>query len=181
MKQTTAPKINNLKAHIVLTESGIYCLEEALRRVEKKCYNNYVVVKDKLTYIIFPKKGFVNITGIKTFSKLPQVVPEFCAFFDINASDVSNIIVDNVSASGNFLRRVNLANLQKKINGEGFKNRKFFSCHFDRNFFPGSFCKTQGFGTLTLFSSGKYVVVGSKCLEQVDRIFQEMSVVISTL
>jgi TATA-box binding protein (TBP) (component of TFIID and TFIIIB) len=92
-----------------------------------------------------------------------------------------SVVVDNISASGDFRQRVNLTHLQQTLNCRNLKERNYFTVHFDRNFFPGAFCKTLGFGTITVFPSGKYVVVGAKCLEHITNIHREMTAVIATL
>ena len=183
MNKTSNPQINNLKVHVLLTTSGIHRLKKSLLTVIAKSYNNFSVVKDEFTYILFPKRGFVNITGIRGFVDVNRVIPHLCLFFSLNRSDIlSDIVIDNISASGNFWQRVNLVNLHKTINKRSSVKRVGFqSCTFDRNRFPGAFCRTYGFGTLTLFPSGKYVVVGAKCQEHVDHIFQQMSAVIAML
>lgn len=176
--ESTSPKINNLKVHLVLTALGTQHLKKVLVFKEKKSYNNFDVVREGYTYIIFPESGFINITGVKGFSELTLITPKFCQVFGLKPSDIAtDVVVDNISASGNFRQRVNLTQLQAVVNAK----RSTFSTHFDRNFFPGAFCKTRGLGTLTLFPSGRYVVVGSQCLEQVETIFQEMSAIIKML
>lgn len=177
-----SPRINNLKVHVVLTEGGVEQLKIALLEKQKTSYNNFDVVRGGHTYIVFPKKGFVNITGIKSFSELTSVIPQLCQTFGLKTSEITpKVVIDNISAAGNFGQRVSLVRLQQIVNKGGVEKRKFFSTHFDRNFFPGAFCKTRGLGTITLFPSGKYVVVGAKCLEHVEQIFQEMSALIPLL
>jgi TATA-box binding protein (TBP) (component of TFIID and TFIIIB) len=179
----TAPKVNNLKGHILLTACGAQQLRETLLIYkEKKTHNNFVVVKAVHTYVIFPNKGFVNITGVKGFSLLNQIIPQFCATFSVRGEDVSSQqpVIDNISAAGDFDRWIDLTRLQQLINlpEEG---RRQFSFHLDRNFFPGAVCKSPGLGVITIFKSGKYIVVGAKCQEHVDSIFQKMRVLIEAL
>jgi TATA-box binding protein (TBP) (component of TFIID and TFIIIB) len=151
-----------------------------LQGKSKKTFNNFSVVREEHTYIIFPEKGFVNITGVRRFSELVSIIPKFCAAFGLAQTDVaSDVIVDNISASGDFYSRVNLSRLQQLLNRRG--GEEYFTVQFDRNFFPGAFCKTRGFGTLTLFPSGKFVVVGAKCLEHLEKTFQEMRAVMTIL
>lgn len=184
----TSPVVNNLKVHFLLDHSCIHHVTEVLRsREDTVCYNNYFVVKNRFSFIIFPKSGFVNITGIKSFSHLPEVIPHFCKLFPhVGEKNIaSEIVIDNISAAGNFGQRVDLVCLQHTVNRSkergGAREKTCFTVHFDRNFFPGAFCRTRGFGTLTVFPSGKYVVVGAKCLEHVDKVVQQMLVIISTL
>jgi TATA-box binding protein (TBP) (component of TFIID and TFIIIB) len=175
----TVPKVNNLKGHISLTAYGAQQLRKALMSKEKKTYNNFVVVKEELTYVIFPDRGFVNITGVKNYSRLRQIIPQFCETFSVRGEDVATgLVIDNISAAGDFRRWINLTSLQQKIN---LSERSHFSCHLDRNFFPGAVCKSPGLGTITVFPSGKYVIVGAKCQTHVHVIFRKMHVLISTL
>ena len=175
-----SPKVNNLKGHILLTERGARQLRETLMTKEKTKHNNFVVVKEKHTYIIFPDIGFVNITGIKDFSLLELIVPQFCETFSVRGEDVtSQLVIDNVSAAGDFHCRIDLFRLQQKINLP--EQRRHFSFHLDRNFFPGAVCKSVGLGTITVFPSGKYVIVGARCQAHVNGIFQKMRALILTV
>jgi TATA-box binding protein (TBP) (component of TFIID and TFIIIB) len=173
--------INNLKVHIQLTTAGLQHLRTALEFKEVKTHNNFLVVREGVsTYIIFPNKGFINITGIRGFSILSSVIPTFCQIFGLERDEISSdVVIDNISAAGNFWQRVNLVHLKSRLNKRGENN--FFSVHFNRNRFPGAFCKTAGFGTLTVFPSGKYVVVGAKCQEHVEKLVRRMFAVIRTL
>jgi TATA-box binding protein (TBP) (component of TFIID and TFIIIB) len=171
------PIVNNLKTHISLKGENVYQLTQSLERKERKVHNNFSVVNNVYTFIIFPKSGFVNITGIKSFSDLKNVIPHFCKVFDIKLTEPAELIIDNISAAGSFNRKVNLVRLQEVINSE----KTDFSVHYDRNFFSGAFCKAIGFGTVTVFPSGKYVVVGPKCQEHVDSIIQKMDAIIHAL
>ena len=174
------PKVNNLKGHISLTARGAQQLRETLMCKEKTRHNNFVVVKEDLTYIIFPDIGFVNITGIKDFSFLERIIPRFCETFSVRGEDVtSQLVIDNISAAGDFHRLIDLSSLQQKINLP--EERRRFSFHLDRNFFPGAVCKSVGLGTITVFPSGKYVIVGVRCQADVNRIFQKMHVLIVAL
>lgn len=175
MREKTAPRINNVKLHILLTEDGIEILKTSLLKIEKKSFNNFCVVKNGFTYIIFSNKGFVNITGIRGFSQLVDVVPHFCEVFNLKPSHISSdIVIDNISAAGNFHQRVNLEALWKQV-GETFCVR------YNRDRFPGAFCKKKKFGTLTLFPSGLYVIVGCKSATHVQAIYLEMLAFIPTL
>ena len=90
----------------------------------------------------------------------------------------SKLVIDNISASGDFHQTVNLVKLQQMINAGEYPN---ITTHFDRNFFPGAFCKIVGLGTVTVFQSGKFVIVGSKCQEHVDQVTKLMSAIINEL
>ena len=189
MEEATRARIYNLKGHIRLTEIGIQKLKTALKTKEVKTHNNFLVVKVKEgghTYIIFPDVGFINITGVKGFSQVNSIIPRFCDTFGLSRLEIAGgVEIDNISASGNFQKRVNLEILKSTLNKSKSRGERLgkivFTVHFDRNFFPGAFCKTRGYGTLTVFQSGKYVVVGAKCQQDLEEIVHEMFAVITTL
>ena len=132
-------------------------------------------------FIIFFKKGAVNITGIKRFDDLSNAVENFCATFGINLQNISNYIIDNVCAHGNFGRALDLEDLKQRINRKEHVSSRIETATLNISYFPAAFCKTFCIGTVLVFYSGKYNIVGAKCQQQVDEIFQEILVYISKL
>ena len=188
MKATT-PIVNNLKLHIRLTEEGIKNMKHSLLTIPHKSYNNFKIVRGTPhVYTVFDDNGFINITGVKGFEFLETVIPNFCTFFKLSAKEdiLSEILtIDNISASGHFGHRVNLENLVKRINknkkhNEEGDNGFFIKVRLNRNVFPGAVCKTR-LGTISVFAAGKYVIVGTKCLDHLERVFQETTALIKTL
>jgi TATA-box binding protein (TBP) (component of TFIID and TFIIIB) len=188
---SSLPKINNLKAHVRVKKDCIDRIRNALKLSvtkwkKKKEFHNFLVVKDKYTYIIFPKSKedycYINITGIKSFEDIENVIPELCDAFHLNQNQVvGEVVIDNVSANGDFGRKLNLPQIQEVINRESEKDGNTFSASFDRNYFPGAFCKTLTIGTILIFPSGKYVIVGSKCIAEVQQVYQMMHAIIQKL
>jgi TATA-box binding protein (TBP) (component of TFIID and TFIIIB) len=181
MERSVEARVNNVKAHLVLKNEGKLKLQEILNKKEVKTYGNYKVLRDVHTYIIFPSNGFVNITGIKSLQDLPfRVIELFCSTFSVSKEEIGELVVDNITAVGNFNRRVNLEKLQQVANVKS-AHRSYFTVHFDRHIFPGAFCKTFGFGTLSVYASGKYVVVGAKCQDLVQKLVEKVFALIKTL
>ena len=178
----TSPVVNNYKVHILLTPGGVEKIRKNLALRETTSHGNFVVVRDVYTYSIFVKKGYVNITGIRNNAQLKRVIPEICISFCLEEHEIaSDVIIDNISASGKFGGRINTTHVQEQINKRGKERHRFFTASTNRGLFPGTFCRTQGHGTITVFTTGAYVTVGSKCLDSVERLFQEMSVVSAQL
>lgn len=178
MEKSVEAKVNNVKVHLVLKEEGKAKLRNILETKEVKTYGNYKVLRDTFTYIIFPSNGFVNITGIKSLQDIPfNVTNQFCTSFSLVREDIGELTIDNITAVGNFNRRINLEKLHHLANSR----KKYFTVHFDRQIFPGAFCKTFGFGTLSVYASGKYVVVGAKCQERIQKLVEEVFALIKTL
>jgi TATA-box binding protein (TBP) (component of TFIID and TFIIIB) len=193
----TLPKINNLKVHIEVNNKCIDRIRKTLKLSGRKWkkskeFHNFLVIKDKYSYIIFPesknkkgkkKGGYINITGIKSFEDVENVIPELCVTFELNRIQVTGeVVIDNVTANGDFGQKLHLPRIQEVINGETEKDGNTFSASFDRNYFPGAFCKTfPKIGTILIFPSGKYVIVGSKCVAEVQKVYQMMLAVIQKL
>lgn len=184
----TTPKINNVKTHIYLTEEGRDRLLTNIKLFDISIvrHHNFTVSRDphgtRRVYIVFEKEGFVNITGIRELSSLKDVIPQLCLHFSLLPTDVASPqpLIDNISASGSFNCRVDLNRLRNILGIKG-RHNGYFTVILNRNKFPGASCRTKGFGTITVFSTGKYVIVGSKCVEGMDRIFLKMSDVITSL
>ncbi len=180
------PRVNNLKVHITLTNVGKEKLFQSLSlpplSENIKFCNNLFVARGINTYIVFPASGYVNITGVKNFSMMDKVIPNFCSFFQLDKTDVaSNVIIDNISATGNFGQKINLTKLKEKFGkAEGQGQEIYLKVSYNRNSFPGAFCRTQ-FGTATLFANGKYVLVGIGCQENMTKLFLKMRALIRTL
>lgn len=189
----TRPKVNNIKTHLCLTEEGRKRLLTNLKRLNipvKRVYN-FSVCRDLdprrkgHVYIILEREGFLNITGIRDFASLEDVIPQLCLFFSLHPSDVATPqpLIDNISAAGIFNRRVDLNRLRETIKAKDPEaSPPYFTITLNRNKFPGASCKAiNGFGTITVFSTGKYVIVGPKCLASMDQVFLRMHALITTL
>jgi TATA-box binding protein (TBP) (component of TFIID and TFIIIB) len=184
----TPPSINNIKTHIYLTPKGRDKLLAHIKLFDLpiKRHSNFFVCRDpskeRRVYIIFEKQGFINITGIRDFSSLNDVIPQLCNFFTLLPIDVvsSEPIVDNISAAGAFNRRIDLNRLRQSLNSKSGLDC-YFTVILNRNKFPGASCRTKQSGTITVFTSGKYVIVGSKCLNHMEQIFTNMCASISIL
>jgi TATA-box binding protein (TBP) (component of TFIID and TFIIIB) len=168
------PKITNIKLHITIKKRGLQKLGESLKTQKFKKFGNYLTIGEKHTYIIFPKPRYINITGVKTLEEIPIVIPELCRVFKLDSNDVckNTLVVDNICATGDFNKKINLQKIQEQVNEDEF------SVNFNRDYFPGAFFKHYKNGTIVLFASGKYNILGARCPADLDIIFQAMNAII---
>lgn len=164
-------KVTNIKLSI---KSNNYCLDT----VQKKCkdlsiniklFNNFIVIKNCFTYIIFKKSskkhGFenhINVTKIDSFDKIPSTI----AILKKLQPDIvlKPVRIDNITVSYNFKRFINIPIISE------IASPKFFVT-FNKETFPGLFLKSkENYGTAILFYTGKCVLLGSKNLDDVDNI-----------
>jgi TATA-box binding protein (TBP) (component of TFIID and TFIIIB) len=186
MSESDGPVINNLKIRFTIFRKQLPKLREEIKKLSTvqsvKTHHNFIVFKNSFVFIIFFNSGTVNITGIKSFSNISDAICCFCTTFNISRSSIkSETIVDNITATGSFGRTVNLRNLKETINNGGKTESKISAASFNPNYFPAVFCKTFGIGTVLVFGSGKYNIVGAKCQEHVLEIFRLISVFIKKL
>ncbi len=182
------PCVNNVKIHFSVNECALPILLKGIelnaqssgdsvgkrnKRNFKK-YHNFIVFRNSYVFIIFTR-GTVNITGIKRFEDIQDAVTNFCQTFQLTRDQISDYVIDNVSANGDFGKRLDLIQLKNKINSE--EGEKIIaSSSYNTDYFPAAFCKSYSIGTVLLFFSGKFNIVGAKSQEDVSRIYREICV-----
>lgn len=198
------PKINNVKARFKVHSSEIDLLkksviafgvtvaklesveEDNIKKKRKKVkpafrqLHNFTVIRGKNTYMIWNKNGVVNITGIKCLCHLSEAVSDFCLLFGVNEKIISQPIIDNLTATGNFNRSINLLRLQEIIRKDEIIT-SINSVIYNPSYFPGTFCRTNSSTTCIVFPKGVYNVVGAKCRTDIQEIMKEMSALILRL
>lgn len=211
VERATAPKICNVKIRFTISDSAIKQLKKSLLYLENesKCYppyltykktGNYTSLKNFLAYSIWDAVGKVNITGIKTLEAIQPAINEFSSVFKIDINDIKDVVVDNIFASGSFQRRVNLRALKLLINSSPrIGEEKFhFFCEFIPEKFCAAYCRSRRLshtgekaksincpkskrGTVAVFGSGKYNILGATCRRDIVNLFMEMNVLILKL
>jgi TATA-box binding protein (TBP) (component of TFIID and TFIIIB) len=139
------------------TEKNIFC----------KNYKNFIVLKSRFTYIIFKSKekqseSHINITKIRSVSKILEAIDSITSLI---LCTVISYKIDNIIATTNLKRNLNLSDISKTCN---FKNLKY-----NNEKFPGLFVKFET-GTVILFHSGKLVIVGCKTEKDISCLIQKI-------
>jgi hypothetical protein len=126
----------------VCSEKQLYC----------KNYNNFLVVKDIYTYIIFKKnknnENHINITKIPNIDSVSNAITRIQ---DLTKSLILSQTIDNIIASTSLPNPLNLKLISTLFTNVKYNNEKF----------PGLFIKFTT-GTVIIFHSGKIVIVGCK-------------------
>jgi TATA-box binding protein (TBP) (component of TFIID and TFIIIB) len=196
------PKINNVKARFTVHQSEISLLLKSLlafgassiepiRKREKgerkrkvkqlfKQYHNFIVIRLQHTFIIFPKSGTVNVTGVRCLCLLSKAVEDFCVKFGVNSNLITIPIVDNITASGKFDRSIDLLKLKKIVNNPN-NTSSIISVTSNPSYFPSAFCRTIGSTTCSVFPKGSYNIIGAKCQKDIQEIMKHMTVLIQKL
>lgn len=182
----TSPQIKNIKFHFTvnnipqLYRSIIDIINDKLEKPTEdsifKTGHNYIVYKKRFVYTIFYNKGYINCTKVPAYSHISKAIEEFCQIFRINRWEIpGGVKIDNTTSSGNFSHQLNLFELKNVIHENSIDLNTSFKAppKFNPSYFPGLFLK-YNCGTIILFHSGKYTIVGAKCQRHSEFIFNEV-------
>lgn len=137
----------------------------------QKNYKNFIVLKDKYTFIIFKtskakEENHINITKIPSLEKVEHAVRHFTKIINC---EVNKIAVDNIIATVNAGKKLCLASI--------CRSGKFKQVKYNNEKFPGAFLKFD-VGTAILFHSGKIVLLGCKSINNIECLIANIFAVI---
>jgi len=185
--KTCAPEIRNIKAHFRInsedipritlspqeTKSQELSESESESAAKVKLYHNFFVLRYKFVYNVFPQSGFVNVTKLKKNTDIHLCVEKFCEYFSLKRESISGTLtIDNITLSGKFEKELNLQNIAERLCPD-------FQVKYDINFFPGLFMKFSQLGTILLFRTGSYSIVGCKKVSDSQTIFLKLCAIIN--
>lgn len=161
------PVLRNIKVHFRVKTAKLPKFKIRIEELDaclrlNRHVNFFVFKKSALceplfTYTFFPTNGYINSTGLRSFANLSQCLAECAGVLHLSVADFHDFKIDNITASGAFETALNLGPLTS------FLQKCDYSCQSSNNF-PGIVLRFPGRGTILLFSSGKYTIVGLKCL-----------------
>jgi len=171
------PKVKNIKIHFKVREKFKTLFLKNINELKDVTiyHGNFGVIKkntylqNKYTYIFFPDCGYINVTGLPNYSSLAPCVLELTSIFGLRNHELSPPRIDNITASGNFFCSIDLETLAQQL------LRESFFC-FRTNQFPGLIIRAKN-GTILVFNSGKYTIVGLKCISHGIEMIQQVSAV----
>ena len=191
-------KISNVKFSLKVTLPSSEILN-ILSRVSKKrsvsYYNSFCVIrafeKNKTFVFIVYYKGHVNVTGLKGNREISSACRLLKKWF--KRHNLVGFKVDNFTASStltygslfewprSFLGL--LTDIKDKFVGthlHGITKYSLLNIHCHRQKFPGAFLK-YSVGTVILFASGKFNIVGVKKKQHIREMCQDMNAIVSYL
>lgn len=179
--------IKNLKGHFKLKEIvkkktffNILSENEKISQLFTKV--NFSIFRDshhrKIAFTIFHNSPHVNITGISTWKELGAALSRFNKQLQQDIK-IENVIIDNITAVGSIWKKeqksINLIQIEEKVLTLNLPNT---TVSLRPEFFPGAVIRVVGSGTVILFSSGKYIIVGVKTLWELEATQKNFLVII---
>lgn len=147
-------KITNIKLSL---KTSYVCLDSVRKQLSNKnirCYNNFIVLRDKYTYIIFKSRDLVtnhiNVTKIERFENVTESINNILSLLQVIEQ---KRVIDNITVSLNLHKEINL-NCLPDFSGIITKS-------YNTEKFPGVFLKFDC-GTIILFHTGKCIIIGVK-------------------
>jgi TATA-box binding protein (TBP) (component of TFIID and TFIIIB) len=146
-------------------------LESYSHKQQVKKYSNYIVLSKSnncpFTYIIFPINGYINVTGLKNYTNIIESVKFICDNFHLSRHHCGNITIDNLTISGFIGFEISLSEIF-------YHFCEYYYTRYNINIYPGLQIRFPKLGTIIIFSSGKYTIVGAKCLDNAKIIIQKL-------
>ena len=117
-------------------------------------------------------KGHVNLTGLKSTKELQtivNVVSNIPGIKKIHSCSIDNITGTSILEIGSlFGRSISFSHIVKEIE----KEPQVKTVKYSPQKFPGAFIKLHDKGTVTLFPSGKFNILGCCTVEKVERLVE---------
>jgi len=178
IRKFTLPKIFNYKISFhtfKLLKQSILQLAKSKKKRRNRCIlvkllHNYAVINTKHFVFTINFSGFVNITKLRKEEDIPKAITLFCSLMKISPVKYSYRI-DNITASGAFGAIIPLHKIKKHISE--FHSSEPLRFRFNPSYFCGGNIKFFKFGTIVLFESGSYTIVGPKTALQVEHVYKE--------
>ena len=127
-----------------------------------KFYNNFCVIKNKFTFIIFTKKKKGDTTYHVNITKIPNLICVNEALAKLSSiineeHTIQQKRIENLTCLHQIDKTINLKQLYKILN---INNQNVLNFRYRPEKFPGMFLSFKNC-TVLLFSNGKIVIIGA--------------------
>jgi Transcription factor TFIID (or TATA-binding protein, TBP) len=170
MAAATPPVICNYKIsfHTRIPLKRALELLQQQAEISVKLEHNYAVIRPKSHVYSINFSGYVNITKLRTLEAIEPAIDAFCSMVNIPRLPYKYNI-DNMTASGRFGSVLPLHRIREHLLDS--------NCPARFRYKPSRFCganlKYFGYGTIIFFQSGAYTVVGAKCVENINHVYEQ--------
>ena len=155
--------INNIKMSLNFSGINFSQILYLIKNLNHQIKANLLSVYSEFTFVIFKtdkKIVHCNVTKLSNYSDIYKAKKHFLEIF--RGATILNTQVDNICASLNLLKKIDLTKMFMKFNDIKKNN---FKVHYNNQKFPGMFIKFKKEflnGTIIIFKSGKIIIIGLK-------------------
>ena len=166
-------KITNIKVSIKIKSVCLDTVQNILEssNIKNNNYGNFIVVKNKYTFIIFKQgkqnNNHINITNIKSFEDISDAIKLLQQILVDTIVEEKTLKIDNITASIDILKPVDLISTSKIF-------ERFSKVSYNTEKFPGLFAKYL-IGTLIVFHTGKCIVIGAKTKKDIECLVSNLA------
>lgn len=162
-------QVRNIKISVKIKHQPLDNVISKLKKknINVKSYSNFISFQHKFTYVLF-KSGqkLTNHINITQIANVPKIKKSISHLSKLLKCHILSVKIDNIIATTDTYRKINLRKLLKDQN---FEIKKY-----NNEIFPGLFAKFKK-GTAIIFHSGKVVIVGCKKLKHIKWIIQQIT------
>lgn len=175
------PQVQNITAgfRYTLPEERLWSQRksELITEYGLKRTGNLGILKTQFTFILSLSSGYVTITGLRQLAQINVAREEIIQIIRLPMQPISPCIIHNICGSGRFEGSIPLNRLRECLKRE--PNCQVMS---NSQYFPALFVKIEPkLGTIILFQTGKFSIVGAKQIESLWSIHQTVSAIIQQL
>jgi TATA-box binding protein (TBP) (component of TFIID and TFIIIB) len=165
----------NIRNKVLELEKNDAEWRKATNRLPHKKQCSFFILRElndnarKAVFTVF-YSGHINITKLKTLKDVELASYYICKRLNVSQSHPR---IDNITASGKLNLRGSVNKLKQICDYLAKRRNKcdIKSVSFDTQKFPGGFIRPASLvGTTLLFNTGKYVLVGSRSVENVTHL-----------
>jgi TATA-box binding protein (TBP) (component of TFIID and TFIIIB) len=168
------PIIRNIKISLyILNNLNIYKQIQDLG-IPFKQTNNFRIISNsyrKNIKITIFNNSFINITGIKTIIEIEKIVLLLLKSISLDQKTFYNYKIDNICCSGSWNHKIKLIPTAHNLS-------KLYYVRYNPDIYPGIHCKIPNLGSILIFNSGKYSIIGVTCMSQAIKILELVFVVL---
>ena len=171
------PTVKNIKLGVKVRSESLETFIELWLRVKptlvlKQCRNFCVFSCKSNKIILFPNKGYINITGIPDFCYISSAISNLCELLTIERDLLTKPSIHNITLSGRLSLNISLFEISNKLQSHYVR--------FDYSVYPGLHLKVRETGSVLLFSSGKYSIIGVTCICQAVQLINIVNAAMHT-
>lgn len=162
-----------------------FAIQQSSQFTHRPATNSFFLFKLKLNHhtavVTIYYKGHVNVTGVKSEQELDrviEVVKRVPGIEEILSCSIDNLTSTSVLECGSFFSKaIGFSQVIREIE----KDSCVETVKYSSQKFPGAFVRFKKNGTVTIFPSGKFNILGCRTEAEVEHTVQKTNQLINSI